>query len=144
MPEYRVTVGEREYTVEVPNPHERPVKAIVEGETFEVHVERAAVAPSTAPPVASAQGGPTPPPAAAPTRAPVTGGGELTAPLPGTVVTVSVDEGERVEPGQELLVLEAMKMKNPIRAKQGGTVTAIHVNVGDQVQHGAPLLTMEM
>ncbi len=140
MPEYRVTVGDKEYTVEVPNPRERPVKAIVDGETIEVHVESAATAaPSVAQPAASAQ----PAPTAAPTRAPVAGSGDVTAPLPGTVVTISVAEGDTVEAGQELLVLEAMKMKNPIRAKQGGTVTAVHVNVGDQVQHGAPLLTLE-
>ena len=145
MPEYRVTIGGEEYTVEVPNPRERPVKAIVDGETVEVHVEDAAAptAPMTAEPTASAQAAPAPTPTAAPTRAPVTGSGELTAPLPGTVVTIAVAEGDTVEAGQELLVLEAMKMKNPIRAKQGGTVTAVHVNVGDQVQHGAPLLTLE-
>jgi biotin carboxyl carrier protein len=97
----------------------------------------------TAEPAAGAQAAPAPTPTASPTRAPVTGSGELTAPLPGTVVTIAVAEGDTVEAGQELLVLEAMKMKNPIRAKQGGTVTAVHVNVGDQVQHGAPLLTLE-
>lgn len=144
MPEYRVTIEGKEYTVEVPNPRERPVKAIVDGETIEVHVESAAAAaPSTAYPAASAQTTPAPAPAAAPTRAPVTGSGDVTSPLPGTVVTIAVAEGDTVEAGQELLVLEAMKMKNPIRAKQGGTVTAVHVNVGDQVQHGAPLLTLE-
>lgn len=142
MPEYRVTVGGKEYTVEVPNPRERPVKAIVDGETIKVHVE-AAAAPATAQPTASAQAAPAPAPSATSTRAPVTGSGDVTSPLPGTVVAISVAEGDTVEAGQELLVLEAMKMKNPIRAKQGGTVTAVHVNVGEQVQHGAPLLTLK-
>ena len=148
MPTYRVNVGGKEYTVEVPNPKERPVKAIVEGEMFEVHLEDV-TAPSTAssatgiPSTTSTTAAPTTPPATAPSHAPAAAGGELTSPLPGTVVAISVEEGETVEAGQELLVLEAMKMKNPIRAKQAGTVTEIHVNVGDQVQHSAPLLTLE-
>jgi len=44
--------------------------------------------------------------------------------------------------GQELCVLEAMKMNNPIRSTANGTVTAIHISVGQQIQHGAPLLTL--
>jgi biotin carboxyl carrier protein len=45
-----------------------------------------------------------------------------------------------VEYGQDLLTLEAMKMKNAIRATRAGTIAAVHVNVGDQVQHGQVLL----
>jgi biotin carboxyl carrier protein len=64
------------------------------------------------------------------------------APLPGTVVSIAVAVGDRVEVGQELCVLEAMKMNNPIRATQAGTVSEIHVRIGEQVMHGAPLVTL--
>ncbi len=142
MPTYHVTIAGRMYTVEVPNPNERPVRAIVDGEVIEVAV----AAPSAAAqPVASAAPVSAPAPAPAPVRAPAGGGAGnvVKAPLPGTVVSISVKEGDRVSHGQELCILEAMKMNNPIRATQAGVVTAIHIRVGEQVQHGAPLITLE-
>ncbi len=144
MPVYRVTVGDQEYTVEIENPRERPVRAIVNGEPIEVHVEESPEI-TTAPATEAAE-----PPASTvstavrtPTAVPAAGAGSVTAPLPGTVVSINVKEGDDVEPGQELCVLEAMKMNNPIRATRSGTVQEIHVQVGEQVQHGAPLFTLE-
>lgn len=141
MPVYRVTVGDKEYTVEVPNPHERPVRAIIEGETIEVHVETQAGEAQVAIPQ-------TPATTVAPTpvaqKAPVaSGAGKVTAPLPGVVVSISVSQGDKVEVGQELCVLEAMKMNNPIRATAAGTVTEIYISIGQQVQHSAPLMKVE-
>lgn len=141
MPIYHVTVGEREYTVEIANPNARPVQAIVDGETIAVQIENsmptAITAPTTAPTPALA-------PIAAPTRiAPPAGSGDVIAPLPGVLVAISVQAGDTVTVGDELCVLEAMKMKNPIRATHAGKVTAIHVTVGQQVPYGAPLLTLE-
>jgi biotin carboxyl carrier protein len=63
--------------------------------------------------------------------------------MPGDIVEVKVKEGEDVEVGQELCVLEAMKMRNMIRSPQAGTVTLIEVSVGDSVQYGAPLMWVE-
>jgi biotin carboxyl carrier protein len=146
MPVYRVTVGDTEYTVEVPNPAERPVRAIVDGETVEVHVEEEGGVP--APRVEVEAPAPTIPvpappgrPVASSTGAP--GTGVVTAPLPGVITAVSVDLGEDVDPGEELCVLEAMKMKNPIRSTVSGTVREVHVALGEQVQHGDPLFTIE-
>lgn len=145
MPVYRVTVEGKEYTVEVPNPRERPVRAVVDGEEIEVHVasQPGASAPKVAPPPKSAAPAPSPASAAAPS--PPTSGvsGDVLAPLPGTVVSISVSEGDQVEPGQELCVLEAMKMNNPIRATQAGAVKEIHIRIGQKVQHGVPLLRIE-
>jgi acetyl/propionyl-CoA carboxylase alpha subunit len=59
--------------------------------------------------------------------------GGLIAPMPGKVVKVLVVEGQAVEAGAPLLVLEAMKMEHTVRAAAAGTVRAIHVAVGDQV-----------
>ena len=70
-------------------------------------------------------------------------GNEIKAPLPGIIVSISVKEGDRVESGQELCVLEAMKMNNPIRSTLIGRVKTIHITVGQQVQHGVPLMTIE-
>ncbi|MBB4883160.1 acetyl/propionyl/methylcrotonyl-CoA carboxylase subunit alpha [Micrococcus flavus] len=71
--------------------------------------------------------------AAAARRAPAGGGSpEARAPMPGTVVAVSVATGEHVEAGAELAVVEAMKMEHPVTAGVAGTVT-VHVGVGDAV-----------
>ncbi len=67
----------------------------------------------------------------------------LHAPMPGTVVKVSVREGETVEAGQTLLVLEAMKMEHSIQAPHNGTVRRLPFGPGDQVQSGAVLAELE-
>lgn len=141
MPVYHVTVGQKTYTVEIPNPNERPVQAIVDGEPIEVAIAAAeaeigAVEAPVAAPVAPQ---PAPTPAAAAESAP----GTVTAPLPGTVVSIAVAVGDTVERGQELCVLEAMKMNNPIRATGPGTVEQIFIRVGEQVPHGAPLMVLK-
>jgi biotin carboxyl carrier protein len=58
-------------------------------------------------------------------------------------VKVLVSEGDAVEPGQALLVLEAMKMENHINAEQGGTVKEIRVTAGDNVGTGDVLVVIE-
>ncbi len=132
MPVYRVTVAGKEYRVEVPNPREQPVRAVVDGEVVEVWMEESAPVAGTAPAPA--------PPVVAATPVPIASqAGDVTAPLPGVVTVISVKVGDSVKPGQELCILEAMKMNNPIRATAGGVVKAVYVTVGQQVQHGTPL-----
>jgi acyl-CoA carboxylase subunit alpha len=63
--------------------------------------------------------------------------GSLRAPLPGTVVAVCVAVGEEVSAGQELLVIEAMKMRHAVRADRAGRVTALPVRAGSTVEVGA-------
>ena len=57
----------------------------------------------------------------------------LLSPMPGLLVRVSVAEGEKIEPGQELAVVEAMKMENVLTATQGGVVAAIRAAAGDSL-----------
>ncbi len=144
-----VKIANQSFEVEIDDLQSRPIQATVDGETFEVWPEETASATvstsSTAAPVAAA---PTqaakPAPAVVRTAAPAaeSGGGSnaLLSPLPGTVIAIAVREGQDVKVGQELLTLEAMKMKNSIRANRDGKVVAIRVNVGDQVRHNQVLL----
>ena len=69
--------------------------------------------------------------------------GTVTAPLPGRVLEVRVKEKQKVESGDVLLVLEAMKMANEIRAPQGGTVRTVYVNAGDTVEKGQPMVSLQ-
>lgn len=137
-----VKINDVSYEVEVGDLDSRPILATIEGEIFEILPEEiAAPAPTTAA-IPSAPA-PAPRPAAAAPAAAVastTGGSVIVAPLPGTVDSVLVKEGVTVTQGQEVLKLEAMKMKNSIRSPRAGRVVAIHVHPGDQVKHGQALI----
>jgi 3-methylcrotonyl-CoA carboxylase alpha subunit len=69
--------------------------------------------------------------------------GPLEAPMPGRVAVLKVAPGQRVAKGEELLVVEAMKMENALRAPRDGVVRAIHVAVGDLVAPGRALVEIE-
>jgi biotin carboxyl carrier protein len=72
----------------------------------------------------------------------VAAGGVVKAPMPGLVVRVEVTQGEVVEVGKGLVVVEAMKMENELRATHQGVVEQIHVKAGDRVEKGAALVTL--
>lgn len=141
MPVYQMNIGGKEYTVEVPNPHARPVQAIVNGETVEVFVEESGAGVSVAAAPVPVIVSNAPVVSAAPVA--ISAPGRVSAPLPGTVLSVDVQVGARVERGQQLCVLEAMKMNNPLRATSGGTVTQVFISAGQQVQHGDLLVVIE-
>ena len=67
----------------------------------------------------------------------------IAAYMPGRVVDVRVAEGDAVEPGRALVVLEAMKMQNEIQADRAGIVRRVHVEPGQAVEGGDPLLEIE-
>jgi acetyl/propionyl-CoA carboxylase alpha subunit len=71
------------------------------------------------------------------------GDGKVTAPMPGKVIDVRVETGERVESRQPLVVLEAMKMEQVVTAPYDGGIRSVDVAVGDQVATGAVLVTLE-
>ena len=73
------------------------------------------------------------------------GGGEKTikSPMPGRVVKLLVTAGDEVAPGQPLVVIEAMKMENELKAKAKGVVAEVHVKVGSTVEGNARLVTLE-
>jgi 3-methylcrotonyl-CoA carboxylase alpha subunit len=70
-------------------------------------------------------------------------GGTLDAPMPGTIIEVLVKEGDAVERGAPLLVLEAMKMEHTVRAPAAGTVKVIRFRKGEQVREGMQLIAFE-
>ena len=78
----------------------------------------------------------TPPPTMA-------GANDKLAPMGGLVLEVSVKEGDKVAAGDQLVLLEAMKMKQAITAHRDGTVSKIHVTAGQAVDGGQPLITIE-
>ena len=83
-------------------------------------------------------------PAAAGRRpAPGRAGRSVTSPMPGVILSIEVAVGTTVQRGQTLLVLEAMKMKNEIKAERDGTIAAVLVEAGAQVNHRDVLVEYE-
>jgi pyruvate carboxylase subunit B len=128
-----VTVNGRAYGVKIDGG-----KATVNGRSYDIDVkagiDESAAAPAPAAPAASAA------PAAASAPAPSGGGASVNAPMPGLVLRIPVAVGDVVDEGDEVMVLEAMKMETPVSATVGGTITAIAVNQGDQVKAGETLV----
>ena len=128
-----VRIESQTFEVEIEDIHTIPVIALVDGQRFEVWPEHAS-APVITPPVIHARSG---------SVAPSNGNGNgraVYAPIPGVIVGISVKPGETVSSGQELCVLEAMKMKQSIRAARAGEIAAIHVAAGETVKHHALLI----
>jgi biotin carboxyl carrier protein len=67
----------------------------------------------------------------------------LKAPMPGLVVTVSVDEGQEVKKGDVLLILESMKMQNELKAPRDGVISRVKVKAGESVEQKQALLTVQ-
>ncbi|MBU8871530.1 MAG: biotin/lipoyl-binding protein [Gemmatimonadales bacterium] len=72
-----------------------------------------------------------------------TGSGTIAADIPGLVVEIKVQEGEKVHQGEPVIVIEAMKMQNELVAAVSGTVTGIPVEKGQAVNPGDPLIIIE-
>lgn len=138
----RVRIEDRTYEVEVGDLATRPVVAVVDGERFEVWPEaeeRAAdrSAAGAAPLARSAGVFPV-----SKQQRETHNRNIVLAPIPGVIVSVSVRPGATVTPGQELCVLEAMKMKNVIRATAAGIVVSVRVAPGQHVAHREVLMEM--
>jgi biotin carboxyl carrier protein len=82
-------------------------------------------------------------PAPAASRAPTGGSARVVAPMPGKVVRVLVERGQTVAAAQGLVVVEAMKMENELKAPRGGTVIEVHAREGQAVDGGALLVVLE-
>lgn len=124
-----LTVGDRVFRVEVKPTEERGRYALwVDGFRFDVEAldERTRAIRELAAATAKASG-PAP----------------LIAPMPGMIVRVQVGQGDAVQPGQGLVVMEAMKMENELRATSEATVKRVLVAAGTAVEKGALLLELE-
>ena len=132
---YVVNVADQNYEVEIEDIYARPVIARVDGREFRVSPEEG-IKPAVSKESVEAR-------PAAISRQPSNPGlsvNELAAPLPGTVSEVFVKPGDQIETGHIILIIEAMKMKNSIRATRAGTVSAVLVSAGQTVAHRQALV----
>jgi len=151
MNKYQYKVQGVDYEVEIEEVEGNIAKVNVNGIPFEVEMQQpinAAKHPTIVKPKVAAPAQPAPsaapaakPQAAAPVATPAAGNA-LKAPLPGTITAVNVKVGDKVNAGDVVIILEAMKMQNNIEAENAGTITAINVTPGDSVMEGSILLTI--
>ena len=125
---YKVTLNNRVYEVEVET-----------GQAMLID-EYDAVAPAPAAAPAAPAAAPAAP-AAVPAAA-LASGEVVKAPMPGNILKINVAPGQKVEEGDVLIVLEAMKMENEIVATKSGTVAQVAVSKGAVVETGAPLVVI--
>ena len=123
---YKVTLNNRVYEVEV----EQGEAMLVD--EYELAAP-AAPAPVAAAPVAAAA------PAAAAAPVAVAAGEPVRSPMPGNILKINVTQGQKVNEGDVIMVLEAMKMENEIVATRSGTIAQIAVSKGAVVETGAVL-----
>ena len=114
----------------------------VNGTAYEITLEVVDAADVKAVPAAAPAAAPAPvapvAPAAAPVAAPA-GGETVNSPMPGTILSINVQNGSAVKKGDVLMILEAMKMENEIMSPCDGTIASINVNSGASVETGAVL-----
>jgi biotin carboxyl carrier protein len=140
---YKITVKDQTYEVEIENINARPVIAHVDGERFEImpgDVNQAEAKKEADAKAEKISFNPNPAPAKPISPNPAISGNNITAPLPGTVVDVFVKVGDKVEAGQVVLIIEAMKMKNSIRSVFSGTISEVLVSAGQSVAHKQALV----
>ena len=130
----KVTLNNRTYEVEV---EEGKAMLIDEYEAY----APAAPAPVAAAPVAAAPAA-APAAPAAPAGAALAAGEVVKSPMPGNILKINVSQGQKVNEGDVLIVLEAMKMENEIVATKSGTVAQIVTAKGAVVETGAPLVVI--
>ena len=139
MRKFQVTVNGQTYIVDV--------EELAAGAPTAFVAPAAVAAPAAPAPVAAAPAAaPAPVAAPAPAATPVgkapAGSETVNSPMPGTILKVMVAQGEKVTKGQNLMILEAMKMENEIKSPRDGVVAAVLVSQGATVNPGEGLIAI--
>jgi len=136
---YWIKIQGKSYDVELSSLQDQPIIAKVDGEIYEVWVESGESKSALNLPTSLSK---FPDKNKAKKTSPLAtqSSTALRSPIPGVVLSVSVQPGDQVIYGQELCILEAMKMKNPIRSPRQGDIAAVKVACGQTVKHNDILI----
>ena len=141
----RIKVGDNWYTVQIGDLTQSPIQVTVEGETFEVEIEGLSPPPA---PIRRGRSRSRQTQIEAPTAQSQSSAANysddiLRSPMPGRVISILVRPGDSVSAGDEVCVVEAMKMEQSIRAHRDGVVKTIFVQPMDPVKADDPLIELE-
>jgi biotin carboxyl carrier protein len=140
MNTHLLRIAGRDYKAEVRELTPERAVVVVDGREYAVDLVRIGRRKVTSEAVraltAGAGAAPAPAPAVPRPAPSARGEGGVTAPMPGLVLAIKVKEGDAVQAGQALLIMEAMKMENAITASYNGTVGRIYVREGDSIGEG--------
>ena len=140
--EYKYTINGNKYEVAIGEIVDNIATLTVNGEEFKVEMEKETEPEKKKPVVRSAAASAEASDAAA-DGASVNKAGALKSPLPGVITDILVEVGQEVQAGDNVIVLEAMKMANNLQAEKSGKVTAICVKVGQSVMEDEALVVIE-
>ena len=135
--EFSFKINGAEYKCAVEEIEAGLTEVTVNGKKYTVETEKPVAPAPKAAPAAAPKAAPAPAPKAAPAA-----GAQVKSPLPGSVVKVCVSEGQDVKKGDTLLILESMKMENPILAEQDGKVAQVAVAAGQTVMQDDLLVVL--
>ena len=141
MSSYTLKINDHRYTAEVKEISAEQARIVIDNTEYTVELVELGRHPVAGPAQISAEK-----PAAVPTRkarpraASQDSGGTIPAPMPGLILQLNVKEGDTVDAGQRLMVMEAMKMENQITAPHNGSVKKVFVSEGDSVGEGDALV----
>lgn len=139
---FEVVVGDASYEVTLSNDENLSEAVITPG--FQPGTMQRATATNS---VARVRKEPVSTPAASPAQRKPAGGatgkGTVTAPMPGAILEINVKVGDQIERGQQVAILDAMKMHNLIGSPRAGTVAQVCVAVGQNVDHGDAIITFQ-
>jgi len=143
----KITIDGKSYSVEVKDINADPIEMVVDGHNVSVTLgdedppiaikSTTEVKDSTQDELKSDSVNAPEPPKKVSAPGPIK---EFTAPMPGMIISIAVKEGDQVVPGDEICVLEAMKMQQTLRAEWAGIVDEIYVATGQQIQGGDKIL----
>ena len=138
-----ITIDGETFQVELGDVSSSPVEVVVNGQTYTVRLDTER--PDTGKPASERPASQAPAIVRQPSEPSGDGklGRDVLAPMPGDILEIEVSAGDRVSVGQPLCSLEAMKMKNTIRAAHAGVIDSIHVSEGQTVAHGDLLMSFE-
>ena len=141
MNQYKYTINGNKYEVVVGDITDNIATLTVNGEEFKVEMEKQAEPEKKKPVVRAAAAADDDAPAA--DKGAVNKANAVKAPLPGVITDILVEVGQDVQAGDNVIVLEAMKMANNLQAEKSGKVTAICVKIGESVMEDDALVVIE-
>ena len=129
----KIRVGNHWYTVEIQDVDSDPVVVLVDGERFEVKLDNSSFTSEFSLPTSDVM------------RDPENKNNSLTqfnSPMPGTIISILVSIGEKLVVGQDIIILESMKMQQTLQSNVEGTVVDVKAREGDQISEGDLILSI--